>query len=456
MNRRDMLSLLAMGATPFVFNKSFGNTLTSPLLNERELPKKFGDGRDWFFEKRFGMFVHWGIYSVPAWHEQHQWRARVPRAKYMKFADEFNPKKFNPEQWLDLMQEVGMKYITFTSKHCDGFCMWDTRQTKFNIMNTPYKKDILGMLSEACYKRKIPLCLYYSVIDWNHPNYPNQGRDHELKKDSEPGDKADWPAYFEFVKAQMRELCTNYGDIHGIWWDVNRPKYYDPSMNNMIRELQPNAVINNRGFDEGDFGTPERDSNEESIIFYRPTEACESVDSLSWGYKKDAEYFSDKYLINSIDRYLSGNANYLLNVGPTAEGLIPEEPAAILKRIGKWYGSVKESYEKVQPGISLSEPFTNIIKTENVSITRRDHVLYIHFNKNTIAKGLPLKDINVLPKSATLLNDGRPVDYVLTMSPTDHSEQKKFLRLQNLPVNEMSNTTIVVKLVFDKNLNSII
>lgn len=450
MKRRDMLSLLAMGTTPFIFNKTFGNTLPSPVLSEGESTKRFGDGRDWFFEKRFGMFVHWGIYAIPAWHEQVQWKKRIPRAQYVKYADEFNPKKFNPEQWLDLMQESGQQYITITTKHHDGFCMWDTKQTAFNIMNTPYKKDIIGMLADACHKRKVPLCFYYSIADWNHKNYPNLGRHHELEK-PEPGDSPDWDKYMTFLKAQVKELCSNYGTIHGFWWDMNVPEYYDPTVNDMIRKLQPDAIINNRGFDEGDYGTPERNEDKdanEARAFKGATEACESLDSLSWGYNKGAEYYTDRHLTGSIDRYFSASANYLLNVGPTAEGLIPETSAAILKRIGKWYASVKTSYEAVQP-------VTQIITNPEVSVTRRNQTYYIHFNRGLSTNGFSLNPINVMPEKAVLLNDGRSVECSISMVPRDYLTQKKFLRLKNLPVTEFYDKVMVVKLEFGETINSV-
>ncbi|MCL5281421.1 MAG: alpha-L-fucosidase, partial [Planctomycetes bacterium] len=258
MNRRHFLqtvtTLAAASALPASSASNAGKT--PPAAKPRGIPR-FGDGRDWFFERRWGLFLHWGIYAVPGWHEQHQWRARVPRAEYVKLARQWNPTKFDPEAWLDLAEGVGMKYVCLTTKHHDGFCLWDTKQTSFNTMNTPYKRDILGMLADACHKRRMPLCLYYSIADWNHPNYPNQGRHHELPP--QPQDTPDWGKYLEFLQAQVRELCTNYGAIHGFWWDMNVPKHQDPSINAMIRKLQPKAVINNRGFDEGDFGTPERD-----------------------------------------------------------------------------------------------------------------------------------------------------------------------------------------------------
>jgi alpha-L-fucosidase len=291
------------------------------------------------------------------------------------------------------------------------------------------------------------LCLYYSIADWHHPNYPNQGRHHELAG-PEAGDTPDWNKYMEFLKAQVRELCTNYGKISGFWWDMNVPLYKDPSINAMIRTLQPSAVINNRGFDDGDFGTPERDfdsATAEAKTLERPTEACQSVGMESWGYKKDEEYYTDLHLENSIDRYLSRDANYLLNVGPTGEGIIPKESKAILDRLGKWYSSVKESFENVEAAPQL-------ISSKDVLVTTREKSVYVHFNKGLTGNGFKLKPINVMPEKAILLNNNSPVECVVDLSPSDHLEQKKYLRLRNLPANEMADTVLVVKLVFKNSL----
>lgn len=444
----------ALPAIPFItaFSKVMGITNEPTKLNPtQEIGKieRFGDGRDWFFEKRFGMFVHWGIYSIPGWHEQHQWRARIPRNEYIKLAQQWNPTKFNPERWLDLMEEAGMKYMTVTTKHHDGFCLWDTSQTRFNTMNTPYKKDILGMLAEACHKRNIPLCLYYSIADWNHPNYPNQGRHHELLP--QPADSPDWGKYMEFLKAQVRELCTNYGEIHGFWWDMNVSQYKDKSVNAMIRQLQPKAVINNRGFDEGDFGTPERDFDgvaAETKKFVHPTEACQSVGMESWGYKKDEDYYTDRHLISSIDKYLARDANYLLNVGPTGEGMIPDEAAAILRSIGTWKKTVDEAFQNVQFDSEL-------VGSTDVLVTKREQTIYIHLNKLPVGSGVKLKPINVMPSKAILLNNGQPIDCVVNLCPSDHASQQPYLRIRNLPVNETMNTVLVAKLEFVKPLEEI-
>jgi alpha-L-fucosidase len=408
-------------------------------------PQRFGDGRDWFFERRFGLFVHWGIYAIPAWHEQLQWRGRVPRDEYSRLAERWNPAGFDPDAWLDLAESAGMGYICLTTKHHDGFCLWDTGHTAYNTMNTPYGRDIVGMVAAACHRRGIPLCLYYSCADWHHPNYPNQGRHHELPGPL-PGDEPDHARYLEYVRAQVRELCTNYGEIHGFWWDMNVEQHVDPSLNQLIRQLQPKAVINNRGYDPGDFGTPERDydrSTEEVLVFERPTEACQSVGVESWGYREDEDYYSDRHLIRSIDGYLARGANYLLNVGPRADGSIPDEATAIVGRIGAWYRSVRE-------GLEGAEPAPALVDNRNVLITRRGDTLYVHLHNFPPSAAVKLKPIATAPRRATLLNTGEPVSFSVEVLPSDHAEQRAYLRLRRLPVNQHPNSVLVVKLEFDE------
>jgi alpha-L-fucosidase len=407
------------------------------------LAPRFGDGRDWWFERRFGLFVHWGLYAIHGFHEQEQWRRHVPREEYVKLAEQWNPVQYDPDAWLDLAAEAGMKYICLTTKHHDGFCLWDTKQTSYNTMHTPYGKDVIKMLADACHRRGVPLCLYYSIADWHQPNYPNQGRHHELPP--QPGDQPDLLKYLEFLKAQVRELCTQYGEIHGFWWDMNVDKHVDRSINEMIRRLQPRAVINNRGFDEGDFGTPERDyekGGEELLSFDKRTEACQAVGAESWGWRADEDYYSDRHLLRSIDKYLARDANYLLDVGPRPDGRIGEEAAAILRRVGKWYQAVKESLEG-------ATPVSHWTANRNVLLTQKGNALYVHLHKDPLSEAVKLKPIAVAPRRATLLNTGQPVEFALDMAPSDHVEQKAFLRLRKLPVNELANTVLVVKLEFD-------
>jgi alpha-L-fucosidase len=209
--------------------------------------------------------------------------------------------------------------------------------------------------------------------------------------------------------------------------------------------LQPKAVINNRGFDEGDFGTPERDyekSGEDAPGFDRPTEACQSVGTESWGYRQDEDYYTDRHLLRSIDRYLARDANYLLNIGPTGEGVIPPESVAILQRIGQWYRQVRESLEGVEPASQLSS-------NRNVLLTRRANTLYVHLHRDPTSEAVKLKPLNMAPRRATLLNTGQPVEFAVDLVPSEHVEQKPYLRLRKLPVNELANTVLVVKLEFE-------
>lgn len=238
-----------------------------------------------------------------------------------------------------MVKKAGMDYICFTVKHHDGFCMWDTRYTDFNIMNTPYKKDILREVADGCMRHDIKLALYYSCPDWNYKNSVNFGGDHQLAKPNE-GDEPNEALYKEYVRNQIRELLVNYGKIDAWFWDIP-PYNRDESMNAFIRSLQPGILINNRGYSEGDYKTPER-SVPEGSCFEQLTEACQSISSVSWGYRANDDYYSKLFLRQSIDNIMSRGGNYLLNVGPDASGRIPEEVKARLIDIGSWYKKVKE------------------------------------------------------------------------------------------------------------------
>lgn len=409
---------------------------------------RFGDGRDWWFERRFGMFIHFGLYAIHAWHEQEQWRAKVPRAEYEKLLGMWNPVNFDAEAIVDLAEKAGMGYICFTTKHHDGFCLWDTKLTPFNTMRSPYGKDLLKQLADACHRRKLPLCLYYSVVDWNQRNHPNKGGEkgshHEIPP--QPGDEPDLAKYMEFLRGQVKELCTNYGEIHGFWWDMNRTRLpKDPTINEMIRKLQPKAVINDRGFDEGDFGTPERDYSghgNESKVFDQRTEACQSITTESWGYYRNDDVYADRYLEAGIVRYLVRDANYLLNIGPAADGSVPVRQRDILIRIGTWYRAMRESVTNVR---LISEQIAN----REVMLTRRDNTLYVILHQNPKTDSVKLRPLAIEPKRAVLLNSGKPVRWATDPVPSEHKDGKGYLRLRELPVHEWADEVLVVKLEFD-------
>ncbi|MBD2847414.1 alpha-L-fucosidase [Paenibacillus sp. IB182496] len=407
--------------------------------------KRFGDERDWFFERRIGMFVHWGLYAINGWHEQEMWRRHVPRAHYVKLAERFNPERFDPDQWIDLAESAGMRYMCVTAKHHDGFCLWDTRETAFHVMNTPYGKDIIGMLAEACARRGMPLQLYYSCVDWHHPNYPNQGRHHELSGPQE-GDRPDMAAYMAFVRNQLRELCTNYGTLHGIFWDMNVPGHRDPGLHAMIRHLQPAAVINDRGYGEGDYGTPERDYDAAQIAghraFDRPTEACQSLGMTSWGYRSEEDYYSAKYMMQSMDQILAMGGNYLLNVGPCADGTIAPEYAAAFGRIGQWSAKARESWEG-------AEPASELLRSPNMLLTRKGTSLYVHLYRDPQGAAIVVEGLETLPIRAVLLNDGRELPCVRSQGTRHWRQPLEDVRIRGLPIDELAGEVPVIRLEFD-------
>ncbi|MCL1794830.1 MAG: alpha-L-fucosidase [Oscillospiraceae bacterium] len=392
----------------------------------------------WFPERRFGMFVHFGLYAITGWQEQYQLRRKVKKSEYIKFKDEFNPSNFNPDEWIDIAEGAGMKYICFTAKHHDGFCMFDSQYTDYNIKNTPYGKDFLKILAEACERRDMGLSVYYSIPDCHHPNAYNEKSSHQLIPDPSDGSDPDMEKYIEFIKNQMTELCTKYGKLLSLFWDIP-PQICDPSLNELVRSLQPGIMINNRGFDEGDYATPERERGSSDGRFSAPTEACQSIDHQSWGYREKAHFYSYKYITDSIDVIMSKGGNYLLNVGPKADGSIAPEYSGYIQKIGDWYKRVRESYEYAEPAPEIG--------IKNAMATKKGNALYIHLNSPMQMTGYELHPINTAPKSAVLLNNNQKVDFSVELIPSAY-DKKDCLQIYNLPANEYADETMVVKLDF--------
>ncbi|HCE45469.1 MAG TPA: glycoside hydrolase [Lentisphaeria bacterium] len=404
--------------------------------------------KEWFSRRRFGLFLHFGLYAIEGWHEQDQMRRHISRAEYGKLISKFNPTGFNADKILDLAESAGMEYVCLTTKHHDGFCLWDTKYTSFNVMNSPYGKDIVKQLADACSRRKFSLGLYYSVADWHHPGYPNQGRHHELSK-PEKGDEPDWEKYMEFLKSQVKELCTNYGEVRHFFWDMNVPGYKDPSINDMMRQLQPHMVINDRGFDEGDFGTPEREysknETDRMVRFPRYTEACNSVGTQSWGYRNNEDYYTAEFLISSIDGIMSKGGNYLLNIGPDSRGCIPNEDREIVSSIGDWYNKVRESFGD-------SEPASELTANREILLTRNGNNLYVHIPSPVRAESVILAPLSNEPSSAIILNTGKTVNVKSEILPTHWQSGKKILRIMKIPRDAMTGETLVVRLQFSEPL----
>ena len=325
-------------------------------------PMSQDERMDWWRDARFGMFLHWGVYSVPAgtykgeringigeWIMHH---GKIPVEEYEKFAGQFDPIGFDADQWVRLAKNAGMKYIVITSKHHDGFCLWDSKVTDWDIMDaTPYKRDVLKELAQTCKKHGVKLCFYHSIMDWHHPDaqapcYPNYN---DTSKSNPNFDR-----YVDsYLKPQLAELLTNYGEIGVLWFDGEWIKdWTEPKGKDLyayVRSLQPSILVNNRvgkgrkgmeglsASDEyaGDFGTPEQQVPPEGLPGI-DWETCMTMND-TWGYKSyDDKWKSTETLIRTLADVASKGGNFLLNVGPMPEGLIPPVSEERLQEMGKW------------------------------------------------------------------------------------------------------------------------
>ncbi|MBD3415014.1 MAG: alpha-L-fucosidase [Candidatus Aminicenantes bacterium] len=317
----------------------------------------------WWREARFGMFIHWGLYAIPAgeWNgetDHAEWiltTAQIPVKEYEKFTEKFNPTQFNAEEWVQTAKNAGMKYMVITSKHHDGFCLFDSELTEYDVVDaTPFGRDILKELSNECHQQGIKMCFYHSIMDWHHPDYlPRR------KWESRPAEGADFDRYVQYMKGQVKELVSNYGEIGVLWFDGewentwNRDRGTD--LYDYVRSLQPSIIINNRvgkgregmagTYDPetsvGDFGTPEQEIPDTGLGYN--WETCMTMND-HWGYNKhDDNWKSEKELIQKLVDIVSKGGNFLLNVGPTAEGLFPEPCVKRLRAMGKWMDVNEES-----------------------------------------------------------------------------------------------------------------
>ena len=305
---------------------------------------------EWFREAKYGLFIHWGLYSIPAgeWNGKRslglgEWvmfRSTVPVKEYEKLAPRFNPVKFNADEWVKLAKDAGMKYIVITSKHHDGFALWKSKASAYNIADaTPFKRDVLKELADACAKRNMRLGFYYSQSqDWHEPGGagntwdfgPDQGPD---QKELKPYDK-----YLrEKAEPQVRELLTGYGPIALIWFDT--PRMMTPERGqrfaDIVRSMQPNTLIDGRLGTEGDY----RSTGDNVIPAESSTEAWETPATINdtWGFRADdTNWKSPGQITFKLVDIVSKGGNYLLNVGPTAEGVIPQPSQDILRTVGRW------------------------------------------------------------------------------------------------------------------------
>ncbi|HEX2971297.1 MAG TPA: alpha-L-fucosidase [Tepidisphaeraceae bacterium] len=364
-----------------------------------EMPKETKEQRDqrmaWFREARFGMFIHWGLYAIPAgeWNGKKingigEWimnSAGIPVADYEKFAGQFNPVKFNAKQWVQMAKDTGVKYIVITSKHHDGFALFDSKVSDYTITKaTPFKRDVINELADACKEEGITLCFYHSIMDWHHRDAQRIG----YPKYNDAKSNPNFPRYVEtYLKPQVKELLTNYGKIGIMWFDGEWiGDWKAPMARDMYawcRSLQPDVIVNNRvgkgrqgmnGMDKGDgavgdYGTPEQEIPATGFPGLN-WESCMTMND-TWGFKKDDHNWkSATTMIRMLIDCASKGGNLLLNVGPTAEGEIPQASAERMAEIGNW---MKVNSEAIYE--TSASPFAKLTWGK---CTQKPGKLYLH------------------------------------------------------------------------------
>ena len=380
---------------------------------------------EWYQQARFGMFIHWGIYAIPARGEWVRSVEEMPEEEYMSFFEEFDPIDFQPKKWAKAAKDAGMKYAIMTAKHHDGFCLFDSELTDFKATNTKAGKDLVKEYLEAFREEGLKVGLYYSLLDWHHPDYPHyKDQNHPMRNcEAQKDVDRDFNRYLDYMHGQVRELCTRYGKLDIMWFDFSYGElrgeaWRATELVNMVRSYQPDIIIDNRlevsgeGFGSlatdnpsvfaGDFVSPEqiippqglKSESGRDLVW----EACITMND-NWGYcAKDKNFKPASTIIKKLVECVSKNGNLLLNVGPDARGNIPEESLEILREIGIWMKKNSASIYGCK-GSGLPKP-------ENGRITGRGNKLFYHVMENAIGS-VPLYGVSKnLVKSVRLLSDG--------------------------------------------------
>ena len=371
--------------------------------------------REEFQDNKFGIFLHWGLYSMLAQGEWYMTNRDIDWREYEKLASGFYPSRFNAAEWVAAIKASGAKYICFTSRHHEGFSMFDTEYSDFNIVDaTPFKRDVIKELADECHKQGIKLHFYYSHLDWRRDDYP-QGR--TGRGTGRPEGHGDWPHYFEFMNNQLTELLTNYGPVGAIWFDGfwDQPADFDwqsAEQYALIHSLQPSCLVGNNHhttpYPGEDIQIFERDHPGENSaglsgqdISALPLETCQTMNGM-WGYKiQDQNYKSTKELIRYLVGAAGKNANLLLNVGPQPNGELPAVAVQRLKEIGEWMKVYGETIYGTRGGDVAPHPW-------GVS-TRKGNRLFIHI-LDLADDGLYLP-LDAKVTGAKVFVDGTKVEY---------------------------------------------
>lgn len=382
----------------------------------------------WFMEARFGMFIHWGIYSIPARGEWVRSHEEMSIEEYEKYFHLFEPSDYSPRQWAKLAKKAGMRYAVLTAKHHDGFCLFDSKLTDYKATNTKAGRDLVREFLDAFREEGLRVGLYFSIIDWHHPDFPKYGdRQHPMRNNEAYKDeKIDFDRYLDYMHGQVRELVTGYGKLDLLWFDfayddMTGEKWRAKELVDMVRTYQPDVVIDNRleGAGDnhgsiatrhplsysGDFASPEQIIPPQGICDEDgtpiPWELCATMNN-HWGYCNfDRQYKSPQMLIRKLVECVSKGGNMILNVGPDAKGNIPSESVAILEEIGRWMEKNKESIY----GCGISD----LPKPEWGRYTQNKKTIYAHVYETPLG-ALPLYGIAPdAPASITYLADGTEV-----------------------------------------------
>lgn len=365
----------------------------------------------WYTDARFGMFIHWGLYAIPARGEWVMSHEEIPLEEYKKYFDIFDPVDCDPKQWVKAAKNAGMKYVVLTAKHHDGFCLYDSAYTDYKITNTKAGRDIVKEFVDACHEEEMGAGLYFSILDWSHPDFPKYGdmfhpmRNNEAYKDED----IDFDRYLKFMHNQIEEIVSKYGKIDILWFDFSYAdmvgeKWRATDLVNMVRKYQPDVIMDNRlegnGDNHGslitgnptpysgDFVSPEQILPPEGIVdvFGNPVpwELCCTMNN-HWGYCNfDHTFKPASMLIRKLVDCVSKNGNMIVNVGPDARGNIPKESLEILKEIGEWMRLNGDSIY----GCGKSE----LAKPEWGRYTQKGDVIYAHVLETPLG-ALPLSGV---------------------------------------------------------------
>jgi len=402
------------------------------------------EARQQFENAKFGLFIHWGVFSILGDAEWVMQNENIKVKDYTRLMDFFNPTEFNAHDWVAMAKNAGMKYITLITRHHDGFSMWDTKYSDFNIMNTPYHKDVVKMIVDECHKQDMKIFLYYSILDWRRDDYSYwTGRTGQGTGRTVHGD---WNDYIKFMENQLTELLTNYGKIDGIWfdgyWDQTAPEgaqdrtpridWHLPEIYALIHKLQPACLIGNNHhlspLPGEDFQMFEKDlpgQNKSGLSFQKPSdqlplETCETMNN-SWGFNiKDDNYKPVNTLIHYLVNAAGRNANFLLNVGPQPNGIIQEEFRDTLKQIGKWMNKFGESIYGTRGNIMPPQDWG--------VVTSKENKIFVHILKDSI-QPVVITGIKNKIKSCRLMGSGEQVKY-------DQNKNKVTIRLDGIALVE--------------------